>query len=138
METIWYGEFRSIQDISNAFKARIPVDVEILYAFYTYEDYSGEAVVIFRIDGKLYENDGLHCSCYGLEGLWEPTEVSLPYLRHVFENGTKYPHMRDKLGILLTELESDPTCTSPDTARPVPAPATIEAFYERVMKTFQW
>lgn len=54
--------------------------VEILYAYYSYEDYSGDAHVIFRKDGKLYEVNGSHCSCYGLEGQWEPEETSVEAL----------------------------------------------------------
>ena len=51
--------------------------VEILYACYSYGDYSGDTHVIFREDGKLYEVNGGHCSCYGLEGQWEPEETSV-------------------------------------------------------------
>jgi hypothetical protein len=32
-------------------------------------------------DGKLYENYGGHCSCYGFEGQWEPEETSVEYLQ---------------------------------------------------------
>jgi hypothetical protein len=51
-------------------------DAEFLFAAYTYEDYSGSAFVLFRKDGKLFEVNGSHCSCYGLEGQWEPEETS--------------------------------------------------------------
>lgn len=50
--------------------------VEILLASYTYENYSGDAFVLFRRDGKLYEVNGGHCSCYGLEDQWLPEETS--------------------------------------------------------------
>mgnify|MGYP000969780193 CR=1 FL=1 len=45
---------------------------DILFAAYNYEDYSGYAMVIFEQNGKLYEVHGSHCSCYGLEGQWDP------------------------------------------------------------------
>lgn len=48
---------------------------EILCAAYDSRDYSGEAVVILRIDGVLHEVYGSHCSCYGLEGQWDPKPV---------------------------------------------------------------
>lgn len=54
---------------------------EILFANYTYENYIGNAVVIFRHAGKLYEVHGAHCSCYGLEDQWEPEETSIEALR---------------------------------------------------------
>lgn len=55
--------------------------VEILLASYTYEDYSGNAFVLFRKDGKLWEVNGSHCSCYGLEeDQWDPEEATLDSL----------------------------------------------------------
>jgi hypothetical protein len=51
-------------------------DAEVLVAVYEYEDYSGSACVLFKRDGKLFEVDGGHCSCYGLEGQWDPTETT--------------------------------------------------------------
>lgn len=51
--------------------------VEILHATYTYEYYSGSAYVLFRKDNKIYEVFGSHCSCYRLEGQWEPEEISI-------------------------------------------------------------
>jgi hypothetical protein len=58
-----------------------PTDEEVLIAIYTYEDYWGSAFVLFERDGKLYEVNGSHCSCYGLETQWEPEETSWPALR---------------------------------------------------------
>lgn len=52
-------------------------DVEILYACYTPGDYCGDAHVIFRKEDKMYEVNGSHCSCFGLEGQWEPEETSV-------------------------------------------------------------
>lgn len=51
-------------------------DDEVLFASYEQECYEGSAVVIFRRDGKLYEVEASHCSCYGLEGQWHPGEVT--------------------------------------------------------------
>lgn len=53
----------------------------IVFAAYTYEDYSGSAFVLFMKDGKLYEVNGSHCSCHGLEGQWQPEETFLEALR---------------------------------------------------------
>jgi hypothetical protein len=52
-----------------------PEDQDIVYAGYTYESYSGDALVVFVKDGKLYENNDGHCSCYGLEH-WDPEETN--------------------------------------------------------------
>jgi len=56
--------------------------VEILLASYSYANYSGDAFVLFRKDGKYYEVNGWHCSCYGLEGQWEPEEANIKELLH--------------------------------------------------------
>jgi len=60
----WFGI--DIQELEGA---------KILYGYYSYEDYSGEAFVLFEKDKKLYEVNGSHCSCYGLEGQWQPEET---------------------------------------------------------------
>jgi len=54
--------------------------VKILLASYSYQDYSGDAFVLFKQGGKYYEVNGGHCSCYGLEDQWEPEEAVLQEL----------------------------------------------------------
>lgn len=56
--------------------------IEVLLASYTYESYEGDAFVLFRKDGKLFEVNGGHCSCYGLEGQWEPEETTIEAIEH--------------------------------------------------------
>lgn len=65
-------------------------DVHILFASYGTDNYSGDAWVLFEKNNKLYEVNGSHshCSCYGLEGQWEPEEVSLLELEDRLTNGT--------------------------------------------------
>ena len=46
------------------------------------------AFVLFRRDGKLWEVNGSHCSCYGLEGQWDPEETTVDALRHRVMSGT--------------------------------------------------
>lgn len=64
----WGGDFVMAADF--------PTDEQILYARYESYGYEGSAFVLFERDGKLYEVNGSHCSCYGLEGQWEPEETS--------------------------------------------------------------
>ena len=61
---------------------------KVLFAWYLYEDYDGSAFVLVERDGVLYEVNGGHCSCYGLEGQWDPEETSVDVLKHRMENGT--------------------------------------------------
>lgn len=62
--------------------------VTILVASYTYEDYSGDAYVLFTKDDKLYEVHGGHCSCMGLEDQWDPEEADIDAIRHRVAKGT--------------------------------------------------
>jgi len=60
-----------------------PLPGLIVYGFYSYEDYSGYAYVLYRDeDGVLWEVEGSHCSCNGLEEQWSPGEVTLQYLKN--------------------------------------------------------
>ena len=57
------------------------LDEEVLFASYVDRDYSGDAFVLFRRDGKFYEASGGHCSCSGLEGQWSPEETTTEALK---------------------------------------------------------
>jgi hypothetical protein len=59
----------------------------VLLASYGTPSHEGYAFVLFERDGKLYEVHGSHCSCYGLEGQWEPEETTVEALRHQLDNG---------------------------------------------------
>lgn len=63
-------------------------DINILFASYGTGNYSGNAWVLFEQDGELFEINGSHCSCYGLEWQWEPERVSLKELEHRLLNGS--------------------------------------------------
>jgi hypothetical protein len=60
---------------------------KVLFANYTYENYSGQAFVLFvGVDGLLYEVSGSHCSCHGLEDQWTPEETSASAVRKRMES----------------------------------------------------
>jgi len=75
-----------------------PSDDEILFASYGGGSYDGDAVVIYERDGTLYEVHGSHCSCYGLEGQWEPEATTWAALamRQRPEEGEYYYYMHDQ------------------------------------------
>jgi len=50
---------------------------EILFAEYEQGGYEGDSTVIYRKFGRVYETHGSHCSCYGLEGCWNPEETTV-------------------------------------------------------------
>lgn len=74
-------EFKSDNDIEEQFEIKLEPGTEVLLAWYGYGSYCGEALVIFRKDGKLFEVNANHCSCFALEGQWKPEETTLDALR---------------------------------------------------------
>jgi len=58
-----------------------------LLASYGTPSYEGYAFVLFERDGKLYEVNGGHCSCFGLEGQWEPEETTVEAIQHRINRG---------------------------------------------------
>ena len=92
MEPFFLDGFNDIDDIFNQFGlgGRYDIDregVDILYACYETPPYEGYAWVVFEKGGKLYEVNGSHCSCMGLEGQWEPEEVTVGALQLRAEQG---------------------------------------------------
>lgn len=64
------------QDDRNKVPEDMALEGEIILAAYGGGSYEGDAFVLFERDGKLYEVNGSHCSCYGLEDQWTPEETS--------------------------------------------------------------
>ncbi len=64
-------------------------EAEILVAAYEIDGsgYEGSAYVLYKKDGKLFEVEGSHCSCMGLEGQWEPDETTADTLRERIKRG---------------------------------------------------
>lgn len=85
MKAIYLNDFDCEEDVFGAYNVPLDdrADVEILLADYTYKDWAGDSYVLFRSKstGKLFEVYGAHCSCYGLEGQWDPEEVESDDLR---------------------------------------------------------
>ena len=54
---------------------------ELIIAEYDYGNWEGSAFILYEKGGKLFEVNGSHCSCYGLEGQWNPEETSWAALK---------------------------------------------------------
>ena len=91
-------------DIFREFDVPPIEDVEILLASYSRDNYEGDAFVLFKQKGKLWEVNGSHCSCFELEGQWDPEETTVESLRHRMLEGTlgNYEYAGN---IFKTELE---------------------------------
>lgn len=72
---VYYDEWKSRDDVVTSYGDKVPPEDAIVYAGYTYEDYNGNAIVVWRDGDKWLENNDGHCSCYGLED-WRPEETS--------------------------------------------------------------
>jgi hypothetical protein len=75
----YHGNWGSAENMLADFSVNDSVleGAKVLYACYDQYDYEGSCYVIFKRDKKLYDVHGSHCSCYGLEGQWEPEETSV-------------------------------------------------------------
>lgn len=75
--------FSNKEDVIQAYEApEDALDNAVVYlAWYGYGSYSGSSLVVFEKNGKLYEVNGDHCSCFGLEGQWHPEETSWTALK---------------------------------------------------------
>lgn len=69
------GDFDNVNDVENNFGVNLE-GKNILFAEYNTESYEGSAWVIYYDSGKLYEVHGSHCSCDGLEGQWNPEDIT--------------------------------------------------------------
>lgn len=92
MNERYFGSWSTLEDVKCSFfpgwkrkpdsiPEDFPTDNEILFASYGGRSYEGDAQVVYKREGKLFEVDGYHCSCHGLEDGWSPEETSLGALQ---------------------------------------------------------
>ena len=91
MKTLWLADWEEAgfegMKIDFEIKGDEYDDINVIVGYYNYEDYEGDAMVIFEHKDKLFTVEGGHCSCYGLEGQWNPDEITIDYLNHRALNG---------------------------------------------------
>jgi hypothetical protein len=95
--------FKDVEDIVRNYGGTSQEDLEgatIHLAWYGYGSYSGDSFVLYEKGGKLFEVNGSHCSCYGLEGQWEPEETSLAALAMRDLSSAEYEGSSDAQKIL--------------------------------------
>jgi hypothetical protein len=79
-EHTYINGFEDAADILRQFEAEDEPDATLLYAVYDQPDWEGYALVVYELNDELYEVEGNHCSCFGLEYQWWPLKVSPAYL----------------------------------------------------------
>lgn len=80
---IFNGSFTSVRGVEEAFGLP-PLALDsyvLLFARYNDEGYEGEARVLYLDEQKIFEVAASHCSCFDLDGMWEPVEVTIEALR---------------------------------------------------------
>lgn len=88
-----FDDWEDVLDSFNVAKGAYVDRVVPLYAYYDYEDYIGNALVVFVEDGLLYSVHGSHCSCYGLEDQFDPEEIPWEIAEEFF---TRTAYVDDK------------------------------------------
>jgi len=108
MEAIYTQDFNCREDVEREFEVKLGSDINILFASYTYENYEGNAEVLFEQNGTYFEVSGGHCSCYGLEGQWIPCMTTLETIKFRLDNGgykyTLATQSRNQLVTLIEQL----------------------------------
>jgi hypothetical protein len=84
---MYSGIWQNKSDVAQDFGVELGNNIEIIFAHYSghdspdESDYEMWARVLFADTSKnpvqLYEVHGSHCSCYGLEGQWGPSPVTI-------------------------------------------------------------
>jgi hypothetical protein len=107
--SVYLELFNNRTDVEQSYEVELSDNIEIILAWYEYESYSGCSIVIYRDkeDGKLYEVNASHCSCYGLEGQWIPEETTLEALKMRVFNEEIQPHFNLFLHKLEFQKEID-------------------------------
>jgi hypothetical protein len=84
--------FENIEDLKTEFEITDSdlLGVEILFAAYMGGWHDGQALVLFKKEEKLFVIDASHCSCYGLEGQWDPIETNEAALKMEIDAKSNY------------------------------------------------
>src|ERR1700749_2422882 len=88
----WSSKEEMAKEFSNDYKEPLDkaIEADVLFPAYYTGIYEGEALVLFRERGKLFEVHASHCSCFGLEGQWEPEEIDPDQLLARIERASRY------------------------------------------------
>lgn len=85
---VFLNDWSGVDSLVRDFEDEGVKNYNVLFASYSYANYSGDAFVLLEKDGELYEVNGGHCSCYGLEGQFSPEKTDLKAIQYRLENGS--------------------------------------------------
>jgi hypothetical protein len=77
VEQQYCGEFDSWSNVELEFSIPAGKEPKYVFANYNTDCYNGDALVVYSNNKEtFFVVEGAHCSCYGLEGQWDPSEHS--------------------------------------------------------------
>lgn len=76
----FFGSWCCEASVRESFKIKKDWDETYLFACYDAGCYEGAAYVLLLKREKVYEVFGSHCSCFDLEGQWDPQETAIDNL----------------------------------------------------------
>ena len=87
-EAGWRGGEPGWKRVQEEFDTDAPEPFKVLFADYSYANYDGCAFVLWQeADGRFGYVLGCHCSCFGLEGQWQPEIHTADEVRALLERG---------------------------------------------------
>lgn len=99
MVDVYDGDFESWADVCRYFEEDVAEPDEVLLAMYNMDGYEGSADVIYRVGDRYYWVHGGHCSCYGLEGQFDPEEYSADLLIEALRRGRHFYWAEDESAV---------------------------------------
>lgn len=85
---VYRNGFDNWSDVQNAYQTSDTEEGKVvLFADYEQGNYEGWSTVVWSDHRGYWLVEGSHCSCYGLEGQWNPEETPLDVLLHIAETG---------------------------------------------------
>jgi hypothetical protein len=97
---VYSGVFSCWQDVLERFVvSEDPRPDQVYFACYDEDLYEGYSSVLYRVGDRYYYVSASHCSCYDLEGQWDPEEYSREELVHALQRGDWFYFHEDSVGI---------------------------------------
>ncbi len=69
----YHGSFKNWDDVTSHFEMSMS-EPTLVWADYDLGGYDGSALIVYMNEGKWYQVNASHCSCYGLEDQFQPEE----------------------------------------------------------------
>lgn len=85
-----YQGFKDWKEVCDRYHCSVPEPDEVILAVYEGGSYEGSSIVVYRNGDEYFINEGSHCSCYGLEGQWEPESYDKSTFLKTLEMRNRY------------------------------------------------